>query len=65
VDQWLCYSVTAGVVFGFWVWFGMLFTVQAWRSALLLSVDAMQCKIMRKVSRIDQFLSKGNTDKYM
>jgi Leucine-rich repeat (LRR) protein len=65
VDQWLCYSVTAGVVFGFWVWFGMLFTVQAWRSALLLSVDVMQCKIMRKVSRIEQFLSKGNTDTYM
>jgi hypothetical protein len=65
VDQWLCYSVTAGVVFGFWLWFGMLFTVQTWRSALLLYVDAMQCKIMRKVSRIDQFLSKGNTDTYM
>uniref|UniRef100_A0ACD5TMX2 Uncharacterized protein n=1 Tax=Avena sativa TaxID=4498 RepID=A0ACD5TMX2_AVESA len=65
VDQWLCYSVIAGVVFGFWLWFGMLFTIEAWRSALLLYVDAMQCKMMQNVSRIDQFLSKRNDDKYL
>ncbi|CAM0956853.1 unnamed protein product [Alopecurus aequalis] len=65
VDQWLCYSVIAGVVFGFWVWFGMLFTIQTWRSVLLFYVDDMQRKIMHKVSHIDQFLSKRNADKYL
>lgn len=65
VDQWLCYSVIAGVVFGFWIWFGMLFTVETWRSVVLFSVDDMQCKIMQKVSHIDQFLSKRNADKYL
>ena len=65
VDQWLCYSVIAGVVFGFWLWFGMLFTVEPWRSAVLFSVDGMQRKIMQNVSHIDQFLSKRNADKYV
>jgi Leucine-rich repeat (LRR) protein len=64
-DQWLCYSVIAGVVFGFWLWFGMLFTIETWRSALLFCVDKMHCKVMQKVSRIDQFLSKRNTDKFL
>uniref|UniRef100_A0ACD5WJN2 Uncharacterized protein n=1 Tax=Avena sativa TaxID=4498 RepID=A0ACD5WJN2_AVESA len=59
VDQWLCYSVIAGVVFGFWLWFGMLFAIEACRSAVLLSIDGMQYKMMQKVSRIDQFLSKN------
>ena len=65
VDQWLCYSVIAGVVFGFWLWFGMLFTVETWRSVVLFSVDDMLCKIMQKVSHIDQFISKRNDDKYL
>ena len=64
-DQWLYYCVTAGVVFGFWLWFGLLFSVETWRCALLFSVDGMQSKIMQKVSHIDQFISKSSNDQYM
>lgn len=64
-DQWLYYCVTAGVVFGFWLWFGLLFSIETWRSAVLFSVDGMQSKIMQKVSHIDQFISKSNNDRYM
>ena len=63
-DQWLYYCVTAGVVFGFWLWFGLLFSVETWRCALLFSVDGMQSKIMQKVSHIDQFISKSSNDQY-
>nr|XP_020198774.1 probable inactive leucine-rich repeat receptor kinase XIAO [Aegilops tauschii subsp. strangulata] len=48
-DQWLYYFVIAGIVFGFWLWFGMLFTIKAWRCAFLFFVDGMQCKTMKKV----------------
>lgn len=64
-DQWLYYCVIAGIVFGFWLWFGVLFTMETWRSAVLLFVDGMQCNIMKKVSHIDQFLSEGNSDQYL
>ncbi|XP_073356937.1 receptor-like protein EIX2 [Aegilops tauschii subsp. strangulata] len=47
-DQWLYYWVIAGIVFGFWLWFGMLFIVKTWRCAFLLFVDGMQCKVMKK-----------------
>ncbi|XP_044958307.1 receptor-like protein EIX2 [Hordeum vulgare subsp. vulgare] len=63
-DQWLYYCVTAGVVFGFWLWFGLLFSIETWRSAVLFSVDGMQSKVMQKVSHLDQFISKSNNDRY-
>jgi hypothetical protein len=48
-DQWLYYCVIAGVVFGCWLWFGMLFSFANWRSSLFFFVDDMQCKIMKKM----------------
>ncbi|VAI41705.1 unnamed protein product [Triticum turgidum subsp. durum] len=50
-DHWMYYFVIAGVVFGFWLWFGMLFIVKTWRCSFLLFVDGLQCKIMKKMSR--------------
>jgi hypothetical protein len=50
VDHWMYYYVVAGILFGLWIWFGMLFTSEAWRCAFLFFVDDMQCKIMHHVS---------------
>ncbi|XP_006662430.3 receptor-like protein EIX2 [Oryza brachyantha] len=64
-DQYLYYCVMAGVVFGFWLWFGMLFSIGTWRYAVFGFVDGMQRKFMQKVSSIDQFMSRGNSDQYL
>jgi Leucine-rich repeat (LRR) protein len=40
-DQWLYYSVITGVVFGCWLWFGMLFSFANWRPTLFFFVDDM------------------------
>ncbi|KAL5225173.1 hypothetical protein ABZP36_011812 [Zizania latifolia] len=47
-DKWLYYSVIAGVVFGFWLWFGLLFCIGGWRHALFWFVDGMQSMVMQK-----------------
>jgi hypothetical protein len=49
-DQWLYYCVIVGIVFGFWLWFALLFTVQRWRCGFHFFVDDMQHKIMLKMS---------------
>jgi hypothetical protein len=49
-DHWMYYYVVAGILFGFWLWFGMLFTIETWRCAFLFFVDGMQYKIMHTVS---------------
>ncbi|BAF26734.1 receptor-like protein EIX2 [Oryza sativa Japonica Group] len=64
-DQYFYYCVMAGVVFGFWLWFGMLLSIGTWRYAIFGFVDGMQCKVMQKVSSVDKFLSRGNTDQYL
>uniref|UniRef100_A0A8R7RBB8 Uncharacterized protein n=1 Tax=Triticum urartu TaxID=4572 RepID=A0A8R7RBB8_TRIUA len=46
---WLYYSVIAGTVFGFWVWFGVLFFCKIWRVAFFSCVDAMQQNIVHKM----------------
>jgi Leucine-rich repeat (LRR) protein len=47
---WLYYSVIAGTVFGFWVWFGALFFLKLWRFAFLGCIDTMQQKVMNKMN---------------
>lgn len=49
-DRWMYYCVIAGIVSGFWLWFGILFTVKTWRCGFLSFVDGMQCKFIKKVS---------------
>jgi hypothetical protein len=46
---WLYYSVIAGTVFGFWVWFGALFFLKLWRFAFFGFIDAMQQNVMLKM----------------
>ncbi|KAM3228529.1 hypothetical protein ACQJBY_059898 [Aegilops geniculata] len=46
---WMYYSVIAGTVFGFWLWFGTLFFWKIWRCAFLSCIDAMQQKVMNKM----------------
>uniref|UniRef100_A0A0D9XKG6 Leucine-rich repeat-containing N-terminal plant-type domain-containing protein n=1 Tax=Leersia perrieri TaxID=77586 RepID=A0A0D9XKG6_9ORYZ len=41
-DQYLYYCVMAGVVFGFWLWFGMLFFIGTWRYTIFGFVDIIQ-----------------------
>ncbi|KAF7105304.1 hypothetical protein CFC21_106129 [Triticum aestivum] len=48
---WLYYSVIAGTVFGFWVWFGALFFCKIWRFALFNRIDAMQRIVVHKMKR--------------
>jgi hypothetical protein len=48
---WLYYSIIAGVVFGFWLWFGALFLCKSWRFAFFSFIDAMQNKLMHKMKR--------------
>ncbi|CAD6212839.1 unnamed protein product [Miscanthus lutarioriparius] len=54
-DQWLYYCVIAGIVFGFWLWYGMLFSITKLRYSVFLFVDRMQYKIMQKVRPINHF----------
>lgn len=42
VDQWLYYCVTAGVVFGFWLWFGLR-SFQLRPGGMLFSSPSMAC----------------------
>ncbi|XP_024317065.1 receptor-like protein kinase isoform X1 [Brachypodium distachyon] len=46
---WLYYSVIAGTVFGFWLWFGSLFFWKIWRLAFFGCIDAMQQKVMQQL----------------
>jgi hypothetical protein len=46
---WLYYSIIAGIVFGFWLWFGALFLCKSWRFAFFSFIDAMQNKLMHKM----------------
>uniref|UniRef100_A0ACD5Z8D2 Uncharacterized protein n=1 Tax=Avena sativa TaxID=4498 RepID=A0ACD5Z8D2_AVESA len=46
---WLYYSVIAGTVFGFWVWFGVLFFCKIWRFAFFSCIDALYQKFMQKM----------------
>jgi hypothetical protein len=48
---WLYYSVIAGTVFGFWIWFGALFFWKFWRFAFFGCIDALQEKCMLKMKR--------------
>ncbi|CAL4917111.1 unnamed protein product [Urochloa decumbens] len=64
-DQWLYYCVTAGIVFGFWLWGGMMLSIPKWRRSVFLFVDYMQYKIMLKLQPIDQYLSKEKSDPFL
>ncbi|KAM3240268.1 hypothetical protein ACQJBY_053758 [Aegilops geniculata] len=46
---WLYYSVIAGTVFGFWIWFGTLFFWNIWRITFFSCIDAMQQNVMQKM----------------
>lgn len=56
-DQWLYYCVIAGIVFGFWLWCGMLFSVPKWRRSVFFFVDRMQYMITLKLQPEHQHLS--------
>jgi Leucine-rich repeat (LRR) protein len=60
-DPWLFYCVIAGIIFGSWLSFGMLFSVAKWRSSVFLFVDDMQCKIVEKMQDNLPLLSKGDS----
>jgi hypothetical protein len=47
--MWVYYSVIAGTVFGFWIWFGTLFFCKKWRFSFFSCIDAMQENIMQKM----------------
>ncbi|CAL4942253.1 unnamed protein product [Urochloa decumbens] len=64
-DQWLYYCVTGGIVFGFWLWCGMMLSILKWRRSIFLFVDYMQYKIMLKLQPIDQYLSKEKSDLFL
>ncbi|RCV42583.1 hypothetical protein SETIT_9G227000v2 [Setaria italica] len=61
-DQWLYYCVIAGIVFGFWLWCGMILSIPKWRHSVFFFVDRMQYKVMLKLQPIDQYLSKEKSD---
>lgn len=46
---WLYYSIIAGVVFGFWLWFGALLFCKSQRFAFFSSIDAIQNKVVQKM----------------
>ena len=46
---WLYYSVIAGTVFGFWIWFGTLFFWNIWRITFFNCIDTMQQTVMQKM----------------
>ncbi|KAF8672739.1 hypothetical protein HU200_049436 [Digitaria exilis] len=65
-DQWLYYCVIAGVVFGFWLWCGMLISIPGWRRSIFLFVDLIQDKVtIVKLKPIDQYLSKEKSDSFL
>uniref|UniRef100_A0A0D9XKG4 Leucine-rich repeat-containing N-terminal plant-type domain-containing protein n=1 Tax=Leersia perrieri TaxID=77586 RepID=A0A0D9XKG4_9ORYZ len=43
-DQYLYYFRMAGVIFGFWLWFGMFFSIRTLRYVIFCFVDGMDCK---------------------
>nr|XP_051220810.1 probable leucine-rich repeat receptor-like protein kinase At1g35710 [Lolium perenne] len=49
--MWLYYSVIAGTIFGFWVWFGALFFCKIWRFAFFRCIDALHEKCILKMER--------------
>ncbi|XP_052141858.1 uncharacterized protein LOC127761587 [Oryza glaberrima] len=53
---WLYCSVTAGAVFGVWLWFGALFFCNAWRLAFFSRIDAMQQKLMQNITHLSNML---------
>ncbi|CAN6293287.1 unnamed protein product [Urochloa humidicola] len=64
-DQWMYYCVIAGIVFGFWLWCGMIISIPKWRRSVFLFVDYMQYKLMLKLQPIDQYLSKEKSDPFL
>ncbi|OEL23599.1 hypothetical protein BAE44_0015383 [Dichanthelium oligosanthes] len=64
-DQWLYYCVIAGIVFGFWLSCGMIFSLPKWRHSVFFCVDRMQYKVMLKLQPIDQYLSKEKSDPFL
>ncbi|PUZ38715.1 hypothetical protein GQ55_9G218700 [Panicum hallii var. hallii] len=64
-DQWLYYCVIAGIVFGFWLWYGMILSIPKWRHSAFFYVDAMQHKVMLKLQPIDPYLSKEKSDPFL
>jgi hypothetical protein len=46
---WLYYSVIAGTIFGFWLWFGALFFCKIWRFAFFSCIDALHDKCILKM----------------
>jgi hypothetical protein len=48
----LYYMIIAGVIFGFWLWFGVLFFCESQRLAFFSSIDAMHNKVVQKMKRI-------------
>ncbi|KAJ1295225.1 hypothetical protein BS78_01G208000 [Paspalum vaginatum] len=64
-DQWLCYWVIAGIVFGFWLWWGMLFSIPKWRRSIFFFVDRMQYMIMLTLQPVHPHLSKEKSDQFL
>ncbi|KAL6888706.1 hypothetical protein ACP4OV_009732 [Aristida adscensionis] len=52
---WLYYSVTAGIVFGFWLWFGALFVCKPRRFAFFNCIDAQQANSINLFRRCSKF----------
>jgi hypothetical protein len=48
----LYYMIIAGVIFGFWLWFGALFFCESQRFVFFSSIDAMQIKVVQKMKHI-------------
>jgi hypothetical protein len=48
---WLYYSVIAGTVFGFWIWFGALFFCKIWRVVFFGCIDALHEKCILNMKR--------------
>jgi hypothetical protein len=61
-DPWLYYCVIAGVVSGFWLWYGMLFSVAKLRCSVFLFADRVQYRVMQKVRPTNHFVSKEKSD---
>jgi Leucine-rich repeat (LRR) protein len=48
---WLYYSIIAGVIFGFCMWFGALFVCKFWWFAFFSCIDTIQNKLVHKIKR--------------
>jgi len=64
-DQWLSYCVIAGIVFGFWIWYGIFFFIPKLRYCVFLYVDRMEYRVMQKLQPINRFLSKENSGEFL